>query len=61
MYRFRGLREETMSICDDVEDTERDDALSNLQQLSHFDDRTVQFIEVNRYACISVKVYYVYC
>ena len=46
IYRFLGLREETISICNDPEDLERDDALSNLQQFSHFDDRAVQFVEV---------------
>jgi len=35
-----------MSICQDAEDQERDDALFKIQQLSHFDDRTVQYVEV---------------
>lgn len=43
---FLELKEETLSICDDVEDPDRDTALKKLQQFSHFDDRTVQFIEV---------------
>lgn len=42
---FLGLREETMLICDDSEDPERDDVLNNLQQFSHVDDRTLQFVE----------------
>ena len=36
-----------MSICGDSEDAERDDVLNNLQQFSHVDDRTIQFVEVN--------------
>ena len=46
-----------MSICDDCEDPERDDALSNLQQFSHFDDRTIQFVEVHLSACASVEFF----
>lgn len=45
-YRFLELKEETLSICDNVEDPGRDTALKKLQQFSQFDDRTVQFIEV---------------
>lgn len=44
-----------MLICDDSEDPERDDVLNNLQQFSHVDDRTLQFVEVNLSACTSVK------
>ena len=36
-----------MLICTDSEDGERDKILSNLQQFSNFDDRTVQFVEVS--------------
>ena len=36
-----------MSICDESEDPERDDTLVKLQQFSNFDDRSVQFVEVN--------------
>jgi len=35
-----------MSICTDPIDQERDDILSKIKQLSHFDDRTVQYVEV---------------
>ena len=35
-----------MSICQDDEDQERDDILFKIQQLSYFDDRTVQYVEV---------------
>jgi len=51
-YRFLDLKEETMSICEDSEDIDRDDLLVKLQQLSHFDERTVQFVEVSSSASL---------
>ncbi|XP_065896232.1 uncharacterized protein [Dysidea avara] len=42
---FIKLQVETTSICRDNEDQERDDLLFKIQQLSHFDDRTVQYVE----------------
>ena len=36
-----------MSICNEAEDLERDNILIELKYFSNFDDRSIQFVEVN--------------
>lgn len=49
-----------MSICNDAEDADRDNVLSDLQQFSNFDDRSVQFIEVTSALFIQLQIVFLY-
>lgn len=59
-YRFLEIKKETMSICNDAEDADRDNVLSDLQQFSNFDDRSVQFIEVTSALFIQLQIVFLY-
>ena len=55
VYRYLCLKDETMSICNEAEDLERDNILIELKYFSNFDDRSIQFVEVNATAYFNLN------